>query len=213
MILHPPQLGPILRNVGKAAGVVLAVVGLVGAPAAALGGAVLGVFAGGAMVLRLYEQSGADVPGRRLQAIGAAATAVWLWLIGTGIVVLLGTSTESIMVAILVVGGPAALLIQRTFARVAPALPAVPALPTSPVAPSSSLVTLSTADLCLAWRRSYLALSDMSAGAARWELVTQRRSMLDELERRDPAGFHRWLDAGARAGGDPGRFLAAGPGA
>jgi hypothetical protein len=74
------------------------------------------------------------------------------------------------------------------------------------------LGTLSTPELCLAWRRSYLTLVDLPAGSARCELVAMRQSMLDELERRDSAGFQRWLDDGARAGGDPGRYLAAGPG-
>jgi hypothetical protein len=209
MILHRPRVGPVLRIVGTAAGAALATVGLVAAPAAALGGAMLGVFAASAMVLRLYEQPGIDLPGRRRQAIGAAATAVWLWLIGTGLVVLLGTSTESIVVALLVVGIPAALLLRRSFLRVEPAPPALP--PSAEVQAPVPAAALSTADLCLAWRRSYLAMSGMPAGTALGDLVTQRQSMLDELERRDPAGFHRWLDAGARAGGDPGRYLAAGP--
>jgi hypothetical protein len=35
----------------------------------------------------------------------------------------------------------------------------------------------------------------------------QRRAYLDEMARRDPEGFHRWLDSGARAAGDPSRYL------
>jgi hypothetical protein len=40
-------------------------------------------------------------------------------------------------------------------------------------------------------------------------VVTQTpgRIYLDELERRDPAGVARWLDSGARAGGNPSKFL------
>jgi hypothetical protein len=209
MILNQPRLGPILRTMGTATGVVLVTVGLVGAPAAALGGAMFGVFAAGGMVLRLHEQPGIDIPVRKRCVIGAAATAVWLWLIGTGLVVLLGTSTASILVALLVLGVPAALLLRQSFLRIEPAAPALP--PTAEV-PTPVLATLSTAELCLAWRRSFLALCDLPVGPVRGELVRQRQSMLDELERRDPAGFHRWLEAGARAGGDPGRYLAAGPG-
>ncbi len=67
---------------------------------------------------------------------------------------------------------------------------------------------LSTAELCLAWRRSYLALLDLPPGPGRCELVRLRGCLLDELERRDPAGLTRWLADGARAGSDPGRYLA-----
>jgi len=64
-----------------------------------------------------------------------------------------------------------------------------------------------TPALCLAWRRSYLALVDTPSGPARDDVVRLRRDLLEELERRDPVGFGRWLDAGARAGSDPGRYL------
>jgi hypothetical protein len=66
---------------------------------------------------------------------------------------------------------------------------------------------LSTPELCLAWRRSYFALLDVPAGPGRCEIVRFRERLLDELERRDPDGFTRWLDTGARAGSDPGRYL------
>ena len=66
---------------------------------------------------------------------------------------------------------------------------------------------LSTPELCLAWRRSYLALLDVTSSPARCKIVRLRQCLLDELERRDPDGFTRWLDTGARAGSDPGRYL------
>ena len=34
-----------------------------------------------------------------------------------------------------------------------------------------------------------------------------RRAYLDELERRCPAAFAAWLESGARAAGDPGKFF------
>jgi hypothetical protein len=209
MIIHRPRLGPILHAVGISAGVALATIGLVAQPAAALGGAMVGVFVAGGTVLRIYERPGTDKPERRRGAIGASATAIWLWLIGTGLVVLLGTSTASVLVAVLVIGVPAAVLVLRRFQPVERVRPAV----ASAEMPSPAAATLSTPELCLAWRRSYLALEDLPPGPDRNELVTLRQSMLDELERRDPAGFGRWLDSGARAGGDPGRYLAADPGA
>jgi hypothetical protein len=66
---------------------------------------------------------------------------------------------------------------------------------------------LSTSELCLTWRRSYLALLDATSSPARCNIVRIRGCLLDELERRDPAGFTRWLDTGARAGSDPSRYL------
>ena len=61
--------------------------------------------------------------------------------------------------------------------------------------------------MCLAWRRSYLALLDVPAGPGRCEIVRMRECLLDELERRDRDGFTRWLDTTGRAGSDPGRYL------
>jgi hypothetical protein len=37
--------------------------------------------------------------------------------------------------------------------------------------------------------------------------VQRRVAALDELERRDPAGFARWLAAGATAGSNPAQYL------
>lgn len=210
MILHRPRLRPILRTVGTAAGVAMAIVGLVAQPAAALGGAVVAVFVACGAVLQLYERPGVDASARNGRVIGASATAVWLWLVGTGLVVLLGTSPASVLVALLVVGVPAVLFVRRSFR---PVESAAPAPPLSAEVSCPVLATLSTPELCLAWRRSYLALGDLPAGPDRGELVTLRQSMLDELERRDPVGFRRWLEAGARAGGDPGRYLTPGPSA
>ena len=66
---------------------------------------------------------------------------------------------------------------------------------------------LSTPELCLAWRRSYFALLNVPAGPGRCEIVRIRERLLDEIERRDRDGFTRWLETGARAGSDPGRYL------
>jgi hypothetical protein len=66
---------------------------------------------------------------------------------------------------------------------------------------------LSTHELCLAWQRTYLVLLDVAADTPRDNIVALRGRLLDEIERRDPAGFTRWLETGARAGSDPGRYL------
>jgi hypothetical protein len=200
----------VVRILGTTAGCGVALIGLVAQPAAALGGVMVAVFVGGGMALRLYERPGTDARTRRRSVVTAGGTALSVWLVGTGVLVLLGPSLQSALIAILLVGVPAAVHLWRRFRL--PAEPATPPVQLPAVVPSPMLGTLSTPELCLAWRRSYLTLVDLPAGPARVEIVAVRQSMLDELERRDSDGFHRWLDAGARAGGDPGRYLATGDG-
>jgi hypothetical protein len=66
----------------------------------------------------------------------------------------------------------------------------------------------STVALCRAWRISYLVLDHARDPAQRAQVAAMRGQYLDELARRDPAGFRRWLTDGARAGGDPAPYLA-----
>jgi hypothetical protein len=61
--------------------------------------------------------------------------------------------------------------------------------------------------LCEAWRRSYVCLEACSTDASRHEVVARRQLYLDELIRRHPVEARRWLDAGARAAGNPLPFL------
>lgn len=67
--------------------------------------------------------------------------------------------------------------------------------------------SLTDAQLCLAWRASFTALQRSTGLAHRGRLVAARQGYLDELERRDPSGFRRWLAAGARPGSDPTKYL------
>jgi hypothetical protein len=57
------------------------------------------------------------------------------------------------------------------------------------------------------WRRTKAVLGSASGPGAWDEVVRRRQEVLDEVERRDPNGFARWLAAGAPAGGGPGTFL------
>jgi hypothetical protein len=200
----------VLRVLGHVAGAGLAVVGFVLQPAAAIGGVMVAVFVAGGMALHLQEWPPADALTGRRAVVEAGGTALWVWLVGTGVVMLLGGSGQAVLVTLLLVGVPAAVHVRR---RLRPPVAAVnPEVKLPAVVPLPVLGTLSTQELCLAWRRSYLTLVDLPAGPGRSELVAVRQSMLDELERRDSDGFHRWLEAGARAGGDPSQYLAAGPG-
>ena len=63
------------------------------------------------------------------------------------------------------------------------------------------------------WVRTSAALARTQAPAARQELVLRRQQALDELERRDPDGFARWLAAGATVDSDPAEYVSADPAA
>jgi hypothetical protein len=63
------------------------------------------------------------------------------------------------------------------------------------------------AELGRAWVRSSAALSSTRDPVARARLVSRRQQALDELERRDPDGFARWLAAGATIDSDPARWV------
>jgi hypothetical protein len=73
---------------------------------------------------------------------------------------------------------------------------------------ADKLVDLDDSALCLAWRQSFVSLSASRDAPSVLELVELREQYLDELTRRHPAEIARWLASGARAAGNPMRFLA-----
>jgi hypothetical protein len=87
-------------------------------------------------------------------------------------------------------------------------VPPAPALPPAAAMP--------VPELSREWRRTAAALESAVDPAERARVVRRRGEVLDELERRDPAGFARWLAAGASADTFPVRPLrgdsASGPG-
>lgn len=67
-------------------------------------------------------------------------------------------------------------------------------------------------DLCRRWCASHLELRRLQHArqvAPLAALISARASYLDELERRDPAGFDRWLTSAAGSDGDPRHYIAA----
>lgn len=66
-------------------------------------------------------------------------------------------------------------------------------------------------DICLAWCSSYVALQRVRTPESRLRVVEMRALYLDELERRDPNALLAWIASGARAAGDPSRFLTSSP--
>lgn len=79
--------------------------------------------------------------------------------------------------------------------------------PLAPVRRPVPVTDLTTPELVRAWRMSYNSLFSAESTAALSAVVAQRQEYLEELERRDPAGLRRWLASGARAAGDPTRYL------
>lgn len=77
----------------------------------------------------------------------------------------------------------------------------------SAVEPEVEAVELSDDALCLAWRASFSALQRANSPAERLRIVEARRAYLEELERRNPPGVAAWLASGARAAGNPTRFV------
>jgi hypothetical protein len=71
--------------------------------------------------------------------------------------------------------------------------------------------TLSTRALGDEWLRTTAALAGRLTPAVRAVLVSRRGVVLDELERRDPEGFARWLAAGPTRGSDPAGYVRGGP--
>ncbi|MCZ2803962.1 hypothetical protein O2W18_02465 [Modestobacter sp. VKM Ac-2983] len=63
------------------------------------------------------------------------------------------------------------------------------------------------------WVRTSAALAQTREPVARQQLVHRRQEALDELERRDPEGFARWLAAGATVDSDPARYVSGDPAA
>jgi hypothetical protein len=77
--------------------------------------------------------------------------------------------------------------------------------------PKVEVRDMTTADLCQAWRRSFLLLCSATSILERTRIVGCRQLYLDELERRSPRGLRAWLDSGARAAGSPERYVADDP--
>lgn len=215
-----------LTRTGLGVGALLGAFALIAAPGVSLAAAACGVVVGALGFRWVRGVAPGDAAskartGRRAGLIvGTSVTGGLLTV--TGLVLLLGSAS-----------GPALLLLVITFAvwlwhrsrsRAAPHVDPWRAVqnfllrtaqgpdqvrPTASPVPYSVPVPadLSTPELCLAWQRTYHVLLEGTTDIPRDTIVALRGRLLDEIERRDPAGFTRWLETGARAGSDPGRYL------
>ncbi|MGY1840049.1 MULTISPECIES: hypothetical protein [unclassified Modestobacter] len=82
-----------------------------------------------------------------------------------------------------------------------------------PTGPRAWAASMSVPALGQEWVRTSAALGQVREPRARQELVRRRQEALDELERRDPAGFARWLAEGATVDSDPAVYVSGDPAA
>ena len=194
----------------------------------ALGGpGLIGVGLAGALAGCTAAGIAREAPGHRRGAVLEAA--VWAACCTAGVVlVVAGVSTLAGGAVAAVVLLTAASIVavrwgRRQRARTASAgagggAAEVLRLPVGPpqVGPVGDLrmlpvAVLTTRALGEEWLRTTAALAGRLSPAARASLVGRREETLDELERRDPAGFARWLAAGPNTGSDPADFVRGGP--
>ena len=62
--------------------------------------------------------------------------------------------------------------------------------------------------LCRLWRETFWILREPASPVTVLRLVALREACLDELERRDAAALHAWLESGARASSGPEKYMA-----
>jgi hypothetical protein len=73
--------------------------------------------------------------------------------------------------------------------------------------PAAQVGQLPTSALASEWRRTTGELAGCLDPRTRQAVVRRRQETLDELERRDPIGFARWIAVGAPADIDPAEFV------
>jgi hypothetical protein len=158
-------------------------------------------------------------------AVLAAAWTVGVLLVLSGASVLAGGVAAAILA-----GGAAVLAIGLWIARTpkegsakapAPTASGNVAAPVAPLRPTTArlqppvtgpsavrpVTELSTEELGREWLEGTAALAGQLEPATRTSLVRRRQDALDELERRDPDGFLRWLTTGPVLERDPARFV------
>ena len=205
---------------------VLAVVGglaLDGSAVVGLG--VVTALVGGAWAGAAWEESRAGDLALVAGVRAAVRTGGGL-LVLCGAALLVGTALTLLAGALL--AGAAVVLRRPDPGRAAPSgplladEPEVPVVlsPLHPAAPSFRIGSAGTARTVLPpvrvlssrslgeeWLRTTALLDAAPDPLTREAVAARRAAVLDELERRDPEGFARWLAAGTDRGGNPAEFL------
>jgi hypothetical protein len=161
----------------------------------------------------------------------ATVEATWQTAVGTVVVLLVLSGIAAIAGALVttLVGGVAGVvglaiwLVRANPSRPQPPAPPVAARQSPPppaarppvvagnvVAGTAPLSRLPVEALGREWLATSAALGAHLEPRTRQEIVARRAAVLDELERRDPVGFARWLAAGPLSASDPARWFRAG---
>ena len=175
----------------------LALLGLVTAGAAVLVPAVIAAVAGGLLGWAMARYRSVRPSATLLGVLAyGSATAVGVLAIA-GLAVLAGPGAIPAVCAL-----AGALVWTHRRRSPHPTAAAAPVLPSGP-----SLTGLTNAQLAREWQTSY---ADLAVARDPWTLervCARRRKQLDEIERRDPTGFHRWISSGYWVRGDSAPFL------
>jgi hypothetical protein len=194
--------------------------------AGVVGAFIAGAVMGGAMTAALAPENLAR-PWRRA-VLGALASGVGVVAVA-GLVVVLRAGVLVLLLVATLSAPPLVRVLRERFAAKQPKAPTTPETPAAdrplddldevdwptpgpdhatvelslPTAPGS----LDDDALCWAWRHSYVVLQHTHTAATRLHVVEVRQAYLDELERRNAMGLAAWLASGARAAGNPSRFI------
>lgn len=173
---------------------------------------VAGVLAGCMAAGIAREAPGGHARSTIEAAVAATGGTVLALLVLAGIAALAGGGLAAMTLAAGVLGFLLArAVVARRKAAAVPAPVARPAPPLVVHRPSSDrpVAALRTPELGAEWVRSSAVLASRLHPPARHAIVARRQETLDELERRDPDGFGRWLAAGST--GDPAEYVRGGP--
>ena len=205
-----PVRGPLIRLLSWLAALgagALAVVGGLGVQAPGL----VAIGIAGTLAACTAAGIARDVPRYDHRTVLESAVQAGGWTIGLLLVVAgLATVAGGVVTVLVVVAAVTAWLGLRAMRTARPdATPGAQVLhlPDRPSDTWSPVADLSTAALGSEWLRSTRALSGRLAPVERQALVRRRQETLDELERRDPAGFARWLAQGPVPGSDPAAYV------
>ena len=215
---HSRLLARVLLGVALVGGGALAVAGGLALRGPGLIGVGLAAMLAACTAAGIAREAPARMRGSALEAaVWAAGCTAGVVLVVAGIVTLAGDAAAVLAVAaglvaflvVRVVRGRAARRARGAAGRgQTPPDPAPPAHVDQFLLPVTALTTRALGD---EWLRTTAALAGRLAPAAQQTLVARREEALDELERRDPDGFARWLAAGATAESDPADFVRGGP--
>ena len=208
-----PKRGPLARllvGAGVACGGVVALAGSI----ALSGSGLVAVGVAGAVSAALAAGVAREAPGGGRATALDAAWKAGAWTVGAlllvaGLVVLAGGVVATLVTGLALSGVLAAWLLraQRRGGQVPAATSSPAPVRTGGWADRGRLPVraLPTDVLGREWLRTTAALAGRLEPAARQTIVRRREETLDELERRDPGGFARWLAAGP--GSDPAQFV------